>query len=161
MGDDQDRAGYDQALDPWLSDLWDAAMTLMPLPDGVTMDTRESVPPARYLATPALTQASPPVSAQDSKDSRHVKDMPSARRPFMARIVKDERLTGDKSEKEVRHFELDLLGSGMTYEPGDIVAIQVPSVLSALSHFACYFTSLAGVWWLYWYAIVVGYTGML
>jgi len=49
---------------------------------------------------------------------------PSARRPFMSRIVKNERLTGQASDKEVRHFELDLEGSNICYRPGDIVAIQ-------------------------------------
>ena len=63
LGDDQDRAGYDQALDPWLSALWDAALRLMPLPDGVTIDTSDSLPPARYLVTPAQSCATRDASA--------------------------------------------------------------------------------------------------
>lgn len=133
LGDDQDRAGYDQALDPWLSSLWDAALLLMPLPDGVSIDTSDTLPPPRYLVTPSLSAQAQLQSAQPSNPSANQKKIPSARRPFMARIVKDERLTGDKSEKEVRHFELDLEGSGITYQPGDIVAVQVLPLLSELT----------------------------
>jgi sulfite reductase alpha subunit-like flavoprotein len=138
LGDDQDRAGYDQALDPWLSSLWDAALGLMPLPAGVVVDTSETLPPPRYLVTQVQSPAAPTSAAAHAGHASggHV-DAPSARRPFMAKIVKNERLTGEQSEKEVRHFELDLEGSGMRYQPGDIVAVQVgctytPAIPTAL-----------------------------
>jgi hypothetical protein len=53
LGDDQDRAGYDQALDPWLVSMWDAALKLMPLPPGAVMGETETLPPSRYLVEPA------------------------------------------------------------------------------------------------------------
>lgn len=48
-------------------------------------------------------------------------------RPFPARVVVNRLLSGPQSDKEVRHYELDLTGSGITYEPGDTVAVHAPN----------------------------------
>jgi len=44
--------------------------------------------------------------------------------PFMARLSRMEVLTKAGSGKDTRHFEIDLSGSGIEYEPGDSLAIQ-------------------------------------
>jgi sulfite reductase (NADPH) flavoprotein alpha-component len=44
--------------------------------------------------------------------------------PFMARLSRMEILTKPGSGKDTRHFEIDLSGSSMEYEPGDSLAIQ-------------------------------------
>ena len=44
--------------------------------------------------------------------------------PFMARLSRMEILTKPGSGKDTRHFEIDLSGSGMEYEPGDSLALQ-------------------------------------
>lgn len=44
--------------------------------------------------------------------------------PFPARLLKLEVLTGEGSTKDTRHFEIDLSGSGIQYEPGDSLAVQ-------------------------------------
>ena len=41
------------------------------------------------------------------------------RNPYPATVVRNELLSGPGSAKEVRHLELDLGDSGITYEPGD------------------------------------------
>ena len=43
--------------------------------------------------------------------------------PFPARLKHREPLTAPDSDKQSHHVELDLTGSGLTYEPGDCVAI--------------------------------------
>lgn len=43
--------------------------------------------------------------------------------PFPARIVENRILSGAGSEKETRHFVLDLTGSGLTYEVGDSLGV--------------------------------------
>lgn len=43
--------------------------------------------------------------------------------PFPARIVENRILSGAGSEKETRHFVLDLTGSGLTYEVGDSIGV--------------------------------------
>jgi sulfite reductase (NADPH) flavoprotein alpha-component len=43
--------------------------------------------------------------------------------PFPARLVVNRRLSGPESEKDTRHFELDLTGWGLSYEAGDSLAV--------------------------------------
>jgi sulfite reductase (NADPH) flavoprotein alpha-component len=44
--------------------------------------------------------------------------------PFPSRLVKNLCLNQSGSAKEVRHFELDLNGSGLAYEPGDALGLM-------------------------------------
>src|SRR5947209_5054162 len=43
--------------------------------------------------------------------------------PFPARLVVNRRLSGPESEKDTRHFELDLSGWGLRFEVGDSLAV--------------------------------------
>ena len=43
--------------------------------------------------------------------------------PFLAELIRHERLTKAGSEKDTRHFVLNLAGSGLSYTPGDSLAI--------------------------------------
>ena len=59
--------------------------------------------------------------------------------PCLARLKKTVRLSAANSPKNTRHYELDLTGSGMTFEPGDSLAVLptnhpglVDEVLAAL-----------------------------
>jgi sulfite reductase (NADPH) flavoprotein alpha-component len=45
------------------------------------------------------------------------------RRPFEAEVLTNQKITGARSTKDVRHIELSLEGSGLTYEPGDSLAV--------------------------------------
>lgn len=44
-------------------------------------------------------------------------------RPFRAEVLTNQKITGAKSSKDVRHVELSLEGSGLSYEPGDSLAV--------------------------------------
>src|SRR4029453_11029369 len=43
--------------------------------------------------------------------------------PFSARLLVNRRLSGPESEKDTRHFELDLTGWGLKFEVGDSVGV--------------------------------------
>jgi sulfite reductase (NADPH) flavoprotein alpha-component len=45
--------------------------------------------------------------------------------PFLAPVLANQRLTARDSEKDVRHIELSLEGSGIHYEPGDAIGVVV------------------------------------
>ncbi|MFQ5547930.1 MAG: assimilatory sulfite reductase (NADPH) flavoprotein subunit [Woeseia sp.] len=47
----------------------------------------------------------------------------SRHRPFEAEVLTNQKITGAKSTKDVRHIELSLEGSGISYEPGDSLAV--------------------------------------
>ena len=43
--------------------------------------------------------------------------------PFQAKVLKNINLNGAGSSKEIRHIELSLEGSGLSYIPGDALGI--------------------------------------
>lgn len=48
----------------------------------------------------------------------------SRKNPFSARLLVNRKLTGEGSEKDTRHYEICLRGSGLTYEAGDALGIM-------------------------------------
>jgi sulfite reductase (NADPH) flavoprotein alpha-component len=48
----------------------------------------------------------------------------SRKNPFSARLLVNRKLTGEGSEKDTRHYEISLQGSGLTYEAGDALGIM-------------------------------------
>lgn len=66
----------------------------------------------------AVPSAAPPLAPSFTAPSAHDK-----RNPFQATILEKLTIVGRHSTKETRHIELDLSGSGMTYEPGDAIGI--------------------------------------
>ncbi|HZD54348.1 MAG TPA: assimilatory sulfite reductase (NADPH) flavoprotein subunit [Woeseiaceae bacterium] len=78
---------------------------------------------ASPVARPTRLRAVPRVSA------------PTRDRPFQAGILVNQPITGRGSTKDVRHIELDLEGSGISYLPGDslgIVPKNPPQLVEAL-----------------------------
>src|SRR5260221_13761302 len=43
--------------------------------------------------------------------------------PFPGKLVVNRRLSGPESEKDTRHFEIDLKGWGLSFEVGDSLAV--------------------------------------
>jgi sulfite reductase (NADPH) flavoprotein alpha-component len=73
--------------------------------------------------------------------STHIAPAFNRKNPCMARLKHAVKLSKDGSPKDTRHFEIDLCGSGMTFEPGDSLAVLptncpdlVNDVLAALGH---------------------------
>src|SRR3954463_12849542 len=63
----------------------------------------------------------------------------SRTKPFPARMLVNRRMSGPESEKDTRHFELDLTGWGLNFEVGDSMAVYpsnepklVEEVISAI-----------------------------
>jgi sulfite reductase (NADPH) flavoprotein alpha-component len=64
----------------------------------------------------------------------------SREQPFAAELLVNQRITGRGSEKDIRHLEISLEGSGLNYEPGDALGVWprndpalVESVLATLA----------------------------
>jgi len=61
----------------------------------------------------------------------------SRKNPFPARLAVNRKLTGEASEKDTRHFELDLEGSGLVYECGDSIGVfpkNDPALVDEILH---------------------------
>ncbi|HEY0662890.1 MAG TPA: assimilatory sulfite reductase (NADPH) flavoprotein subunit [Lysobacter sp.] len=102
------------------------------------------------VATPwldsALTLAKEALKAQPPRATvtplRPVPATPAYHRdaPFAAEVLVNQRVTGRGSDKDIRHFEVSLEGSGLHYEPGDALGVWaqnppalVEAVLDALA----------------------------
>ena len=66
----------------------------------------------------------------------HIHAVPTAytrAHPYLSEVLTSQRITGRGSSKDVRHFELSLEDSGLTYEPGDslgVVPANPPQLVS-------------------------------
>ncbi|WP_093193735.1 assimilatory sulfite reductase (NADPH) flavoprotein subunit [Salimicrobium halophilum] len=66
---------------------------------------------------------SAPVEGLPEKNEAGISPVYSKANPFRADILENINLNGRGSNKETRHIELDLEGSGIDYEPGDSLGI--------------------------------------
>ncbi len=85
---------YDEAVAGWADDVLEALPNVL-----------ESVP-----SVPRLHAVKPPA-------------VYNRRHPFEAVVLTNQKITGAKSTKDVRHIELSLEDSGLMYEPGDSLAV--------------------------------------
>ncbi|XP_053229585.1 NADPH-dependent diflavin oxidoreductase 1 isoform X1 [Podarcis raffonei] len=120
LGDDQHDLGPDAAVDPWLADLWEKILALYPLPAGLDILSPDVVLPSRFTfrfldddgdqSEPPEPEPGPPCEA----------------RPFLARVLTNQRVTSQSHFQDVRLIELDVAGSGIQAAAGD-VAMVAPS----------------------------------
>ncbi|HEV2606860.1 MAG TPA: assimilatory sulfite reductase (NADPH) flavoprotein subunit [Xanthomonadaceae bacterium] len=73
---------------------------------------KESLPPQAPLATVTSLR---PLAATSSAWTRD--------NPFAAELLVNQRITGRGGDKDIRHVELSLEGSGLRYEPGDALGV--------------------------------------
>jgi sulfite reductase (NADPH) flavoprotein alpha-component len=70
--------------------------------------TTNVLPPGTAAATTKPAAAAPPYTRSN---------------PFPGKLVVNRRLSGSESEKDTRHFEIDLSGWGLNFEVGDSIAV--------------------------------------
>lgn len=66
--------------------------------------------------SPAAETAAPAVSARAANGY-------NKKNPFPARLLTNRRLNAPESARDTRHFEIDLSGSGLSYEAGDVLGV--------------------------------------
>lgn len=103
--------GATRALDLAEADL-DIERIAVPWRATALVRAREALIPAGTTARATVTPLRPPPSAAYSKD-----------RPLAAELLLNQRITGRDSTRDVRHIELSLEDSGLSYEPGDSLGV--------------------------------------
>jgi sulfite reductase (NADPH) flavoprotein alpha-component len=63
------------------------------------------------------------VSGATTDTAPETRALPNRNNPFPARLLTNRRLNADGSQKETRHFEISLEGSGLNYEVGDALGV--------------------------------------
>jgi len=89
---------FDAVASPWID-------------HAVALTEKLKARPAAQLAT--VTTLRPPAAATPW----------SREKPFAAEVLANQRITGRGSAKDIRHLELALQGSGLSYEPGDALGV--------------------------------------
>jgi sulfite reductase (NADPH) flavoprotein alpha-component len=116
------------------------ALGATPVVDRVDCDLDYETPAKSWAANVvehAVNSAATPVSPVRAPHLRAVTSRPTHTRdnPFRAEILLDQPITGRGSSKDVRHIELNLESSGLTYLPGDslgVVPQNPPQLVQAL-----------------------------
>ena len=128
LGDDQDAHGIDHHLGPWLKQLWSHLDERMPLPDGLIIPDESDCPPPRYRVTiidDSTSSTKDGASVVPSRPASDTDKLPTGRRqPHRARVLENRLLTREGCGREVRHIEFDVSGWGLSYAPGDALAVQ-------------------------------------
>ncbi len=63
------------------------------------------------------------VTAEKNNEDKNVTITYSRANPFQAKVLENINLNGPGSNKETRHIELSLEGSGLSYKPGDVLGV--------------------------------------
>ncbi|WP_027695414.1 assimilatory sulfite reductase (NADPH) flavoprotein subunit [Vibrio litoralis] len=86
--------------------------------------------PASEWRKQALEKVKETLSASDAQvvqlpvgQSAHVESPWNKQTPYTASLLTSQKITGRDSGKDVRHIEIDLEGSGITYQPGDALGV--------------------------------------
>ncbi|MEH8017160.1 assimilatory sulfite reductase (NADPH) flavoprotein subunit [Rheinheimera muenzenbergensis] len=75
-----------------------------------------AAPSAQVIAWPRVD--SPGADIASASGSQY-----SKQQPFAAELYTNQKITGRDSTKDVRHIEISLAGSGLTYQPGDALGV--------------------------------------
>ncbi|KAI0746992.1 riboflavin synthase domain-like protein [Daedaleopsis nitida] len=126
-GDEQHHLGVEGALGPWAEKLSEVLLQLYPLPEGMTRDMLDDLPPPR-------------VSILDGKPGTQLtrKDpLVTDREYHTATLTCNRRTTATDWYQDVRHFEFRL-DETVEYEPGDVAVIHPEAMpLDVESFLAC------------------------
>ncbi|KAL3640443.1 multidrug-resistance type transporter [Castilleja foliolosa] len=139
LGDDQHPSGYEGALDPWMSDLWNQLYQknekLLPKgPDFLTQDASLIDQPKVRIIFHDAEEGVPSLSTTtDLKDlemqierARSVTpgNFSGKNRPdCLLKMTKNHLLSRADSGKDVRHLEFEAVSSSINYEVGDVLEI--------------------------------------
>nr|XP_045230015.1 NADPH-dependent diflavin oxidoreductase 1 isoform X2 [Macaca fascicularis] len=123
LGDDQHELGPDAAVDPWLRDLWDRVLSLLPPPPDLA-EIPPGVPlPSKF--TLLFLQEAPRMGSEGQRVAHPgSQEPPSESKPFLAPMISNQRVTGPSHFQDVRLIEFDISGSGISFAAGDVVLIQ-------------------------------------
>jgi sulfite reductase (NADPH) flavoprotein alpha-component len=102
---------FEEGAERWQNGVFEALKNIVRSDDAPRLNGSVTGP-----ANGSSLPPSPPVAEMFACYSR--------KNPFTGRLLTNRKLTGDNSEKDTRHYEICLKGSGLTYEVGDALGIM-------------------------------------
>ena len=119
LGDDQHDLGPDFVIDSWLEKFWQLSLQLYPLPPGLAPISKEVVPGARFVMVPSQETITPREAEA------------GARCP----VISCQRQTPDQHFQDVRLLQLDIKGTNVNYQPGDVAVVQPENLQENIDFF--------------------------
>eukprot|EP00761_Pharyngomonas_kirbyi_P002362 gb/GECH01002366.1/.p1 GENE.gb/GECH01002366.1/~~gb/GECH01002366.1/.p1 ORF type:complete len:612 (+),score=138.92 gb/GECH01002366.1/:1-1836(+) len=124
--DDQHPLGPDGEIVPWLEGLWTEILNKYPLPAGYEIIPPGQLQDPRFKITTA-NQDSVKLSGRpvykDINDSNKKNPSFNKFQPYASRLTQNERITASDHWQDVRHVEMDIAESGISYHAGDILGM--------------------------------------
>ncbi|KAH6799268.1 Flavodoxin family protein [Perilla frutescens var. frutescens] len=146
LGDDQHPSGYEGALDPWMSSLWDMLYQRNHklLPNAATPDATLIDQPKIQVIYHDIEEL-PPVTTNtdisnlemliENTHAMNLAKFSGKNRPdCFLKMTKNDRISRVDSGKDVRHFEFEAVSCSIDYDVGDILEVlpsQSPDALDA------------------------------
>ncbi|KAL8034501.1 hypothetical protein ABFX02_12G032900 [Erythranthe guttata] len=139
MGDDQHPSGYEGALDPWMSALWnmlyeknhnllpngpnfvapDATLIDQPKIQIIYHDAEEAVPPLSTTTDLKYLEMQIERARSMTPGKLSGKNRPDC----LLKMTKNHILSTPDNGKDVRHFEFEAVSSSIDYEVGDVLEV--------------------------------------
>ncbi|KAL7090331.1 hypothetical protein ACP275_12G034100 [Erythranthe tilingii] len=139
LGDDQHPSGYEGALDPWMSALWNMLYeknhNLLPNgPNFVAPDSTLIDQPKIQIIYHDAKEAVPPLSTTTDLKYLEIQierarsmtpgKLSGKNRPdCLLKMIKNHILSTPDNGKDVRHFEFEAVSSSIDYEVGDVLEV--------------------------------------
>ncbi|XP_024026130.1 NADPH-dependent diflavin oxidoreductase 1 isoform X1 [Morus notabilis] len=153
LGDDQHPSGYEAALDPWMTSLWDMLNKINPKffsngPDYIIPSKQSIGQPKFHITYHVMAKTNSQFSCNLVSDLKCTEMQIATARSMSAakfsrdrnrpdcflKLVKNQPLTKEDYGRDVRHFEFEFVSSVVEYEVGDNVEVlpgQDPALVDA------------------------------
>lgn len=140
LGDDQHPSGYEGALDPWMSSLWDTLYqynpNLLPRGPNFTLENSNLIDQSKFIITyhkadglhsnfstlsdlECLKMKIEGARSMSPGKFSHEKTRPDS----FLKVINNYSLCEDSSETDVRHLEFEAISSPIYYDVGDVLAV--------------------------------------
>eukprot|EP00762_Andalucia_godoyi_P001048 ANDGO_01984.mRNA.1 NADPH-dependent diflavin oxidoreductase 1 len=122
LGDDQHPLGVDGDLAPWRNELWSAVDAIYPLPAGFSAISDNDLLPVRLGVS---VQKGAHAAVGDGEEPRSRTERTRTQRDStLCSLISNDRMTSGDHFQDVRWIKLDISESGLSFEPGDAVAVM-------------------------------------
>lgn len=127
LADDCHDLGADAVVYPWMEKLWDKLMKLYPLPPGIEVIPADVRLPARFrvIVVNGQEEMNGSVHITNSSANDLISRVPTwfGVQPFPARLISNERVTAADHFQDTRLIRLDIAGSDIRFDAGDVAVV--------------------------------------
>ncbi|XP_060597586.1 NADPH-dependent diflavin oxidoreductase 1-like [Ruditapes philippinarum] len=141
LADDLHDLGADAVVYPWMENLWEKLLAMYPLEDGQQIIPPHVRPAARFSVTfcdgkDKILNVVTNGNIECGRDARVPTWFPA--QPFPAKLISNERVTSPDHFQDTRLIRLDITGSNLRYDPGDVAVVCPQNMSDTVDDFISY-----------------------